>query len=124
MAEEGTTFTAQDLKDAETTLITAINEVAIDTSGGLSGGTSQPLTVDTLWGLKETRVTFGNPTDNLVRLTPELFASVNVELSTIRQQQMQNQFDFFYMTINATLQPVRGAQFTRLECSLDFGPKG
>lgn len=124
MGDERPPLTPQDLLDAETTLVTAINQVALDTPGNLSGGASQPLSNDALLGLKQTRVTFGNPTDDLVRLSPQLFASINVALSPIRQQQMQTQFDFYYMTLHTTLQPARGAQFTRLECSLDFGPKG
>ena len=37
---------------------------------------------------------------------------------------MKEQFDFYYMTLPVSMQPGRGAKFSRIESALDFGPKG
>ncbi len=43
---------------------------------------------------RDMQVIVGNPTDHLVRLTPQLLERIGVELNEIRQCQMRNQFDF------------------------------
>jgi hypothetical protein len=120
MAEK---FSPQDLIDAQNLLTELFAEVSSE-EGTLAGGTKLGTGGNALQGLRETKVTFGNPTDNLIRLTQELFDDVGVELTEIRRRQMREQFDFYYMTLTVSMQPKRGALFTRVECALDFGPKG
>jgi len=113
----------QDLNDAQellTELFTAIR----DEESLLSGGTELGTGGNALQGLRETKVSFGNPRNDLIRLTKKLFDPVGVELTELRRRQMRDRFDFYYMTLTVSLRPRRGAQFTRVECALDFGPKG
>ena len=91
--------------------------------GMLSGGTKLGLGGETLHQLKETRISFGNPYHNLTRLTEEKFRDPGIELDGFQKQNL-HRFDFYYMTLPVSMQPGRGVQFTRLECHLDFGPKG
>lgn len=120
MAEK---FSPQDLTDAQNLLTELFAEVSSE-EGTLAGGTKLGTGGNALQGLRETKVAFGNPTDNLIRLTQELFDDVGVELTEIRRRQMREQFAFYYMTLTVSMQPKRGALFTRVECALSFGPKG
>ena len=113
----------QDLSDAQVLLDKLFTEVTSEEST-LAAGTKLGVGGDALLGLRETRVTFGNPTNELIRLTKKLFDDVGVELTEIYKRQMRDQFDFYYLTLVVSMQPKRGAQFIRLECSIDFGPKG
>lgn len=116
-------WTPQDLDAAQSILDDLLAEVRAE-EGPLSAGTKLGAGAQALQRLRETRVSFGNPTDALIRLTPKLFESLGVELNEIRRRQMREQFDFYYMTLSVSLQPGRGVQFRRVECALDFGPKG
>ncbi len=72
----------------------------------------------------DTKVNFGNPRDKLIRLTPKLFEEVGVELDAISRQQMQDQYDFYYMTLTVSMRLGSSrVQFQRLACELDFDPK-
>jgi hypothetical protein len=57
-------------------------------------------------------------------MTAQLFAEAGVRLSEVLIRQMHDQFKFYYLTVPVTLMPRRGVQFTRVECRLNFGPKG
>lgn len=116
-------FLPQDLSGAQDLLAELFAEVSAE-EGTLSGGTELGTGGDALQALRETKVTFGNPRNDLIRLTKKLFDDVGVELTEIRKRQMRDQFDFYYMTLTVSMRPKRGAQFTRVECALDFGPKG
>ncbi len=89
----------------------------------LAGGQSLDIT-DRIDSLKQTKVQFGNPRDNLIALTEEELHDSGLELNSIRKQQIQNEYDFYYMTITVDLRPQPGAHFQSLACELDFGPKG
>ncbi|MGB0385589.1 MAG: hypothetical protein ACPGWR_12265 [Ardenticatenaceae bacterium] len=116
---------SQDLYNAEELLGELFSEVTAE-EGMMSGGVKLQLGAggEALQALRETKICFGNPTNQLIRLTPKLFEEVGVELTEIRKRQMRQQFDFYYLTLTVSLQPQRGAKFVRLECSLDFTPKG
>ena len=116
-------FSPQDLSEAQTLLESLFTEVTTQ-EGTLSGGVKLGTGGQALADLRETKITFGNPKNELIRLTPKLFADLGLELSEIYKRQMRDQFDFYYFTLTVSLQPRGGAQFTRLTCSLDFGPKG
>ena len=92
--------------------------------GSLSGGKTRNPSAEAVDGLLKTKVSFGNPADKLIQLTEANFKESGVELTAIFKQQMQTQFDFYFMTLTVDLRPERGAKFWRLICELDFGPKG
>ncbi len=77
-----------------------------------------------IMGLRETRVKLGDPTDNLTRLTPSRFEELGIPLDDGLRRQMEEGFDFYYMTLHILLFPERGAEFKLLECQLDFGSEG
>ena len=116
-------FVPQDLILAEKLLSELFDAVSSE-EATLSGGTKLGAGGDAIRNLLETKVLFGNPLDKLIRLTPILFEEVGVELTGIFKRQMRQQFNFYYLTIAVSMLPRRGVQFTRIECSLDFGPKG
>lgn len=108
-----------DLSSSKALLQELMTEVA-EQESPLSGGTKLSIGGNALQALLETKAFFGNPNDSLVRLTPKLFKSFNVELNDVWKLQMQEQFHFYYMTLPVTLQPGRGVQFVRLTTSLEF----
>jgi hypothetical protein len=116
-------FSPQDLGEAEDLISELFEEVASE-EATLSGGTKLGIAAGALQGLRETKVTFGNPSSDLIKLDQALFQDAGIELSEIRKRQMREASDFYYMTLTVSLQPKRGAQFTLVECALDLGPKG
>ena len=119
-------ISSQVLKDTQD-LLNELFEVVSSEESLLSGGdkhTKLGKGSEALQGLRETKVTFGNPKDKLIPLTENLFNDIGVELTEIHKRQMRNQFNYYYMTLTVSMRPERGAQFTRVECELDFGPKG
>ena len=93
-------------------------------SGVLSDGTTPNIGIQAVQGLSESRICLGNPRDSLVLLTVDNFASSGSELTPLYKQQMQESYDFYYMTLSIDVIPQPGASFWRLVCQLDFGPKG
>jgi hypothetical protein len=71
-------------------------------------------------GLAKTEIKFGDPTNDLIRLTPALFSAKKVQLDEIQKRQLHDRFDFYYLTLTISMKPGRGVQFRRLECSLEF----
>ena len=92
--------------------------------GTLAGGTELGVGAEAVDSLFQTKVSFGNPTDRLIRLTEERFKKSGTELDNSYKQEMREQFDFYYMTLTVDLRPERAARFWRLTCELDFRPKG
>jgi hypothetical protein len=92
--------------------------------GNLIGGKKLGRGGRAIQGLRETEVTFGHPYDNLIQLTPEMFQEIGVELGPIQRRQIDNDFDFYYMTLAVSMYPKRGAVFQLVECRLEFGPEG
>lgn len=123
MAEK---LSPQDFKEARN-LLDELFEAVSSEEGMLSGGKEQAKLdkgSEALQKLRKTKITFGNPKDKLVHLTEDLFDDVGVKLTEIHKQQMYAQFNYYYMTLAVSMRPERGAQFTRVECELNFGPKG
>ena len=92
--------------------------------GTLAGGTKLEVNAEKIDSLFQTIVSFGNPRDQLIGLTENTFTESGTELNSIYKKQMQNQFDFYYMTLTVALRPKRAARFWRLTCEFDFSPKG
>lgn len=117
------TFSPEDLVETKNIVEKLLAEVT-SWESTLSGGTKFGLAASTLQSLRETKISFGNPIDNLILLTPELFEEVGVQLSEVRRRQMAQDFNFYYMTVAVSLQPKRGTEFRLVECALTFGPQG
>jgi hypothetical protein len=116
-------LTSLDLEGAEADLQALANEVT-QQEGHLGGGNATDIGGEAVAALRQTRVWFGNPRSELVRLTPALFKKLGLELDPILKQQIGHTFDFYYLTLAVNMQPGDGVQFARLVCYLDLGPKG
>lgn len=92
--------------------------------GSLAGGQKLDEGGAALHKLKETKVQFGNPRANLVPITADELHGSGIELNSIQKQQLENTYDFYFITITVDMRPVPGAQFKALACELNFGPKG
>lgn len=110
-----------DLEAADVLLSDLLNEVQ-KWEGTLAGGTKLGIGAAAIDNLRQTQVSFGNPTDRLMRLTEATFTDSGAELANLYKQ--QTQFDFYSMTLTVALRAKPGVQFWRLFCELDFGPKG
>lgn len=74
--------------------------------------------------LQKTKIYFSNPANELIPLTAETFQACGVELSNIYKLQIQNQFDFYYMTLNVNLFTELAVSISELTCQLKFGIEG
>lgn len=92
--------------------------------GTLAGGNKLGPGAAAVTNLKDSKISLGNPKDKLTLLTEATFQATGTELSSLYRQQMQDQYDFYYLTLKVELRPKPTAQFWRLICELDFGPKG
>jgi hypothetical protein len=116
-------LSSQDLETAQNLLAELFADVSSEESV-LSGGTRLGLGGNTIQSLQETKITFGNPSDELIRLTPDLFDRLQIPLKEIYKRQMREQFNFYHLSLNINLFARGGMQFSRLQCTLSFGPKG
>ena len=92
--------------------------------GSLAGGQKLKVGGSALDNLKQTKVQFGNPKDNLMAITEAILHNSGLAVTSIRKQQMQTDYDFYYMTLTVDMRPKPGAVFKSLTCELNFGPKG
>ena len=115
--------TSQELQQAQQILKELQGEVARE-EGTLAYGQKLGLGGEALAALRETNISFGNPYDNLVRLTPELFDAAGVSLNALQRRQMGESFDFYYMTLVASLRPRRGDPHVGSACVRGLRPRG
>ncbi|MFO7682722.1 MAG: hypothetical protein R6X34_22015 [Chloroflexota bacterium] len=106
---------------------TLIDELFADVTkweGSLAGGQKLKVGGSALDSLKETKVQFGNPKDNLIAITEAALHNSGLAVTSIRKQQMDTDYDFYYLTLTVDMRPKPGAVFKSLTCELNFGPKG
>lgn len=113
-----------DLAFARTFLDGLAEEVALREGTLAGGGAKLREGGKAIKALQNTKVTLGNPRDLLGRLTPALFDELGITLKPMQRHQLQSGWAFYHMTMPVTVHPGEGAQFSRLCCHLDFGPKG
>lgn len=116
------TLIPPDFEESDVLLNQLFDEASI--GGKRSGGVALDPASAAVDSLRQTKVTFGNPTDNLIGLSEKALHNSGITLTSIRQQQMQTSHNFYYMTITVDMRPASGAVFKALTCELDFGPKG
>lgn len=110
------------LEEADALLLELFKEVQ-KWEGTLAGGTKLGRGAEAVQSLRQSKVSFGNPRDRLIRLTEDTFKKSGTELSEFYKQQMW-EWDFYYMRLTLDLRPERATKFWRLTCQLDFEPKG
>lgn len=93
--------------------------------GDLYGGESEDLKRGTtaIKRLKDTEVNFGNPNGQLIPLTEEGLAEKGIELNYEIRTQMER-YNFYSMMVNIDIKPQTSVLISKLECELNFGPKG
>ena len=89
---------------------TLLDEVFADVTsaeGTLSGGTKLGAGGEALSAVRECTISLGNPKDNLTRLTPKLFKSLDIKLTDIWKKQLESDFNFYYLTLTVSFRSPR-----------------
>src|SRR6266705_261263 len=116
-------FSPQDLRESQPWLDELFTEVSAQ-EGTLAGGKKLDIGADAIQELRETRVRFGDPRNELIHLNPSLLKDIGVQVTALLKHQMQKQFDFYYMTLTVLMQTGKNVQFKQLQCNMEFGPEG
>jgi hypothetical protein len=77
-----------------------------------------------LEGLKRATVQFGDPRNNLIPITADQLHNSGIDLSSIQRQQLEGQYEFYFMTVTVDMRTKPGTHFSALACELNFGPEG
>lgn len=104
-------------------LLSELSQEVQKWEGTLTNNEKLGVGAEAVESLRQSKVSFGNPRDRLVRLAEDIFKNSGTELNELYKQQM-GEWDFYYMRLTVDLRPGRAAKFWRLTCELDFEPKG
>lgn len=86
-------------QENDTLLSDLLNEVQ-KWEGTLAGGTRLRINAEKVDNLFQSKISFGNPRDRLILLRENTFKDSGTELDSIYNKPMQEQFEFYYMTLN------------------------
>ena len=112
-------ISAQDLQNAQALYDELLADVKVE-EGVLSKSSKLGPASQLIEDLKLSKVTFGNPKDLLIQLTPSLLEQLNITLDPIQKYQLENQYDFYHMSLTVSLFPKRSNLFRLIECRLMF----
>jgi len=105
-------------------LLNELSTIVKNEESTLSGGKKLGVGTLALQKLLETKVSFGNPQSQLKKILPEELTVESEKMNVGIRNDHAKGFNYYYLVLPVLMQPGRGISFRRLECKVDFSPKG